>query len=103
MKAKTKVRAKARKGVIVVRAMIPHPMETGRRRDEASGELIPAHYITQVTLEHNGQVVALARLNTGISKNPYISFKCHGQAGDQVRIVWEDNRGENGFGETLVK
>ena len=103
MNSNTRIRAKARKGVIVVRAMIPHPMETGYRLDEASGESVPAHFVTDVELEHNGQIVAHAQLNTSVAKNPYISFKCLGESGDQVRVVWRDNRGGSGFGKAQVK
>ena len=38
-----KMRGKLAEGVAEIKALMPHPMETGTRRTEA-GELIPAHY-----------------------------------------------------------
>ena len=35
-------------------------METGTRKDSKTGEMVPAHYITEVKAEHNGKVVMQA-------------------------------------------
>lgn len=98
-----KIRAKQKDGLTLVHVLIDHPMETGRRRDETTGQLVPAHYIESVRLEHNGQTVAQCRLSTAVSKNPYLSVRFRGgQPGDSVRVSWQDNLGQNGSGVAVI-
>lgn len=69
-------------------------METGRRRDDATGQLIPAHFITELTLMHNGIVVVAGKLSTAVSRNPYFTFElAHTRLGDQIKVGWKDNLG----------
>ncbi len=98
-----KIRAKAKGGVTTVKTLMSHPMETGLRKDK-SGKKIPAHNITEVTAEHNGNVVMTANWGTGISKNPYLSFKFKvGASGDKIKISWVDNMGESDSAEAAIK
>ena len=103
--AKTvKMRASLKDGITTIKALITHPMETGARKDQDSGDLVPAHYIQEVDVSHNGASVMNAYWGTGISKNPYLSFKINGgAAGEKVTLVWKDNLGETGTGETEIK
>jgi sulfur-oxidizing protein SoxZ len=104
MDKKVKIRATLKDGVTTVKALMTHPMETGARKDKESGELVPAEYIQEVTVNHNDAVVLNANWGTGISKNPYLSFKIKGgAAGDTITLTWKDNLGESGSGETKVK
>ncbi len=99
-----KIRAKAKGGVTTVKTLMSHPMETGLRKDSKTGKKIPAHNITEVTAEHNGNVVMTANWGTGISKNPYLSFKFKGGAsGDMIKISWIDNKGEGDSAEAAIK
>ena len=99
-----KIRAKAKDGVTTVKSLMSHPMETGLRKDSKTGELIPAHHITEVTAEHNGKVVMTANWGGAISKNPYLSFKFKGgAAGETVKISWVDNKGESDSSEAPIK
>jgi len=83
-------------GVTEVRALTYHPMETGRRIDLTTGELIPAHYITNISATSNGVSVFRGVIGTMVSKNPYFSFKFRGGAvGDVVELSWEDNLGDS--------
>ena len=102
--ATIKIRAKAKDGVTTVKTLISHPMETGLRKDSKTGELIPAHYVTEVTAEHNGKQVMNANWAGGISKNPYLSFKFSGaSAGDTIKITWVDNMGKGDSLEAPIK
>ncbi len=101
--AKIKVRAKVKGDVTTVKALISHPMETGLRKN-SKGEVIPAHYVTEVTGEHNGNAVMTAYMSGGVSKNPYIAFSFKGGAkGDAVAVKWIDNQGGGATGETQIK
>ncbi|MET0220120.1 MAG: thiosulfate oxidation carrier complex protein SoxZ [Tardiphaga sp.] len=76
-----------------VQTLIQHPMDTGLVKD-AKGEVIPAHYIQQLSFEHNGKAVFLADWGTAISKDPYVKFAFKGAAkGDELKVSWVDNQG----------
>jgi len=78
---------------VEVRALIRHPMETGRRR-AADGRLVPAHYIERLVCEHDGRTVLDAHWGTGISRNPFVALRLRGaRSGDALRLSWVDNRG----------
>lgn len=102
--AKTiKARAKAKGGEVTVKALISHPMETGLRKNKKTGKKFPAHYIQEVTAAANGKQVLLAEWGGAVSKNPYLSFKYQGKAGDKVTISWVDNKGEKDSKTTSVR
>jgi len=102
--ATIKIRAKAKDGVTTVKTLISHPMDSGLRKNSKTGKLIPAHYVTEVTAEHNGNPVMSANWAGGVSKNPYLSFKFKGgAAGDTLKISWVDNKGESDSAEAKIK
>lgn len=97
-----KIRAQLKDGVAEIKVLISHPMETGRRKND-SGEVEPAHFIQLVTATLNGKTVLEAQWGTGISKNPYLTFRIKGaKVGDKVAVKWMDNKGETGAIETAV-
>jgi sulfur-oxidizing protein SoxZ len=78
-------------------------METGLRKDKKTGEKIPAHFIQEVTAEHNGNNVLTAQWGTPISKNPYLSFRFQGgNPGDKIIVSWVDNKGESDSAEADI-
>lgn len=90
--------------VAAVKVLMPHPMETGLRKDAKTGELVPMHFIQHVTAKHNGRVVLEAHWGQAVSKNPFLEFRLRGaKAGDKVSIAWEDNRGESNSMESDIK
>jgi sulfur-oxidizing protein SoxZ len=99
-----KIRAKVKGDIAEVKALMPHPMESGLRRDPETNELVPAHYITDVVAEHNGEVVLTAYWGTAVSKNPYVAFSFSGAlAGDKVVVRWNDNTGDSSETEAVLK
>jgi len=98
-----KVRAKVTGGVTEVKALINHTMETGQRKDAKTGQIIPAHFIQEITCSQNGENVLTAEWGVAISKNPYLSFKFSGaKAGDALKVSWVDNKGETDSVETKI-
>jgi sulfur-oxidizing protein SoxZ len=78
-------------------------MDTGLVKDKKTGKPIPAHFIQEVTCEHNGNNVLTALWGAAISKNPYLSFKFKGaKAGDTLKLSWVDNKGESDSTETKI-
>jgi sulfur-oxidizing protein SoxZ len=97
-----KIRAVSKDGVTEIKVLMNHVMETGLRKD-ASGALIPALFITEVTAKLNDKVVMQAQWGPAVSKNPYLGFKVKGgKAGDKVTISWVDSSGDTRSDETTV-
>ena len=97
-----RMRAQATGDKATVRVLMAHEMETGQRKD-AKGALVPAWYIQQVSVRHNGQTVMTASWGPAISKNPFLQFVVKGaKAGDRIAITWVDNRGATRTDETTV-
>ncbi len=101
--ASIKMRAKAKSGVVTVKALMTHPMETGLRKDKKTGKMIPAHFINEIVCEANGTQVLECLWSGGISKNPYLSFKYAGNKGDELKLTWKDNEGGSDSASTKVK
>jgi len=102
-KSSIKLRAKAKGGEVSVKTLISHPMETGLRKDKKTGQKIPAHFIQEVTVKANGKEVLVAEWGPAVSKNPYLSFKYAGAAGDKISLSWKDNTGKSDSIEATAK
>ena len=97
-----KIRAANKDGVTEVKVLISHDMETGQRKD-ASGAVIPAWFITELSAKHNDKVVLTSDFGTSISKNPFLAFRFKGGAkGDKVSVSWKDNKGETRSDEAAI-
>jgi len=99
-----KIRAKLKGDIAEVKALMPHDMESGFRRDPETGDLVAAHYITQVDVEHNGEPVMQAFWGPAVSKNPYVAFSIRNAAsGDVIKLRWTDNHSDSSETETTLK
>jgi sulfur-oxidizing protein SoxZ len=97
-----RIRVAQRDGMVNVRVLMSHEMETGQRKDGA-GKLVPAHYIKSVTATHQGRTVLSALWGPAVSKNPYLEFSFKGgQKGDKIVVTWEDNKGEKRSDEATI-
>lgn len=97
-----RIRAKMEGDKTVVRVLMSHEMETGQRKD-ATGKLVPAWFIQDVTATWNGKTVLSAQWGPAISKNPYLQFQFAGaKPGDKVTVVWTDNRGDKRSDEAVI-
>ena len=93
MASSIRVRATANGDITEVQALIQHPMDSGFVKD-AKGELIPPHFIQQLTFEHGGKDVFVAEWGAAVSKDPYVKFSFKGgKKGDELKIGWLDNTG----------
>lgn len=88
--------------MVEVKVLMAHEMETGLRKD-AKGNLVPAHFIQNVTIVHNGKTVLSAQWGAAVSKNPFLHFRFKGgRPGEKVSITWVDNRGEKRTDEATI-
>ena len=97
-----RIRAVARDGAVNVKVLMAHEMETGLRKD-ASGKLVPPHFIRNVTVTHQGKGVLSAQWGTAVAKNPFLEFTFKGgRKGDKIVVTWEDNKGESRTDESTI-
>jgi sulfur-oxidizing protein SoxZ len=61
------------------------------------------HHISEFRVLVNGIEKMEGEWGTGISKNPYLSFKYLGKKGDQIQIELLDNLKQESSVETIVK
>jgi sulfur-oxidizing protein SoxZ len=99
-----KIRMKRLEEGTQIRTLISHPMETGRNKDPKTGKLIPAHFIQELFVTHNGKIVVSSSLGAGVSKDPYFAFLLKGgEAGDKITVSWRDNLGNSDIEEKLIE
>jgi sulfur-oxidizing protein SoxZ len=97
-----RIRAKAAGDKAEVRVLMAHEMESGQRKD-SSGNLVPAHFIQDLSASLNGKVVFTAEWGPSVSKNPFLQFTLKGvKAGDKLAVTWKDNKGDSRTDETTV-
>ncbi len=93
-KPRVKVPKKAAKGdVITIKTLISHKMETGRRKDKKTGELIPRKIINAFKAEFNGAEVFSASLEPSVSANPYLKFNVKVMESGTFTFTWTDDDG----------
>jgi len=89
-----RIRAKVEGTTASVRVLMSHEMESGQRKD-ASGALVPAMHIIEVSASLNGKVVMTADWGPAVSKNPFLQFNVKGaKAGDKIAVTWKDTKGD---------
>ena len=97
-----KIRAILTVDKVDVKVLMAHEMETGFRKD-ASGALVPAHYIQTVSCTANGKTVLSMQWGPSVSKNPFLAFRFTGaKKGDKLSITWNDNKGETRTDEAEI-
>lgn len=98
-----KIKAAISKEITTVKVLAKHPMETGRRKDEETGALVPEKFIQELNCIHNNREVFIAYLSQSVSKNPYLSFSFSGgKQGDKLVLRWIDSTGESLTAETEI-
>ncbi|MGZ5058574.1 MAG: thiosulfate oxidation carrier complex protein SoxZ, partial [Methylobacter sp.] len=72
-------------------------------RDSKSQALIPAHFIRELTVEHNKNVIMTGNTGANISKDPYFAFMLKGgNPGDKITIRWIDNLGNEDTQDHII-
>lgn len=103
MSEQIKIRATLQGDITDIRILMQHPMETGQRKDPATGKLVPAHFIQTFLVSANGKPLIEGQTNTSVSRNPVFAFKARGlKAGDKLVVGWRDNKGGERSDEALV-
>ncbi|MFT5658335.1 MAG: sulfur-oxidizing protein SoxZ [Gammaproteobacteria bacterium] len=96
------IRAYEKDGIVTVKSVISHPMESGLRKNRKTGKKYSAHFIQEVIVRSADKTVMEAYWGGDIAKNPYLSFRFKGKAGDQLTLSWIDNKGRSGNETTRI-
>ena len=97
-----RIRAVSKDGVVNVKVLMSHEMETGQLKD-AAGKVVPAHFIQSVTATWQGKTVLSAQWGLSVSKNPYLEFNFKGgQKGEKLQVTWTDSKGDKRTDETTI-
>jgi sulfur-oxidizing protein SoxZ len=90
-----KIRTKRLDGNTQIRILIAHPMAYSDNQNKQIGETVPAHYIKELVVKHNGTVVVTSNMAGGVAKDPYFAFMLRGgEVGDELTVSWVDNLGK---------
>ncbi len=97
-----RIRARVRNGVADVTILMPHPMETGLRQDDA-GRNVPAHFITDVSVTVGARNVFAARMSFAVARDPLLNFRfARAVSGERLRVAWTDSLGEARVDEAVI-
>jgi len=96
-----RIRAVESNGVVDVKILMKHDMESGQRKD-SNGKLIPAWFISTVTVKAQGKEVFAAEFGSAVSKDPFLNFKYKGSKGDKLTVSWTDTKGDKRTDEATV-
>jgi len=89
-------------GTVTAKVIVPHPNESGRRKDE-QGNFIPANFVTEASGTLNGASLFTMQLGPSVSKNPFLQFRFKGKKGDKLKVSLKDNKQKTYEAETVVK
>lgn len=96
MTARIQVQQEARRGgLIEVRVLIQHPMETGFRYD-ALGRQTPRNVIHRFECRYGGVEVFRAAMGAGIAPNPYLRFFVRAVESGDIECRWIDQENVSG-------
>ena len=94
IKPRVKVPKKAAAGAIVeIKALISHPMHTGRAKNKKTGKKIPRKKINKFIASYNGQEVFVANFEPAVSANPYIAFPFKAIESGAFKFTWVEDGG----------
>ncbi|MDX2193880.1 MAG: thiosulfate oxidation carrier complex protein SoxZ [Gemmatimonadales bacterium] len=91
--ARLRLPARIAKGdVIMVNAIVTHPMDTGFFRTP-EGQPIPAFFVKDVVVRFGGAEVARFEWTSGISRDPVVSFPLLADREGTLEVTWTDSQG----------
>ena len=89
---KARIKAKAKKGVVTVKALAKHPMLSYQEAERAKTK---ADFITNIVGTVDGKVVYEVSTSQFLSKDPYLKFQFAGEKGQKLELAMTTLLGEN--------
>jgi len=96
-----RIRAQENNGIVEVKILIRHDMESGLRKGD-DGQLVPACYIHTLNVKAQGVDVFHAQLGPAVSRDPFIHFRYQGLKGDTLVVTWKDTKDDSRRDEVVV-
>ncbi|MBL8489276.1 MAG: thiosulfate oxidation carrier complex protein SoxZ [Rhodocyclaceae bacterium] len=97
-----RMRATLKDGVLQVKALLTHPMDSGLTKN-AAGNPLPANHLVEVIVRLNGEVVVKVDTGAGLAADPLFGWRFGGgKSGDRVTVSWRDNLGLEKSADVLV-
>lgn len=96
-----RIRAIENQGIVDVKILIRHDMESGLRKND-EGTFIPAWFIHTLRVEAHGQEVFSAQLGPAVSRDPFLNFRYQGTKGDKLVVTWADTHNDTRRDEVTV-
>lgn len=94
IKPRVRVPKKLKKGQLFeVKTLVTHDMETGLRKDKATGKKLPRDIINNLYVTYNGTEVLNAKWAPSVSANPYTGFYVVADASGPMELTWTDDAG----------
>jgi sulfur-oxidizing protein SoxZ len=90
MAAKSKIKAKSKKGIVTAKIMAKHAMMS---YDEAKKKGKKANFITYMVAKVGSKIVYEASTSQFLSKNPFVKFQFKGEKGEKLTFTWTDLSG----------
>jgi sulfur-oxidizing protein SoxZ len=89
--------------VILVRSLVPHPMEIIQR--DKDGKMVDKNYnfIHTVIATYNGKEIVRGQMTQSVSANPFFSFPLKVTAPGTLVITFEDTSGAKHTGKVDIK
>lgn len=98
-----KVPKSAKKGeIITIKTMAEHVMEPGVRRDPETGVIYPKKIIDTVICRFNGMQIFKSQWYSGVSANPFMSFKMKAITSGLVEVEWVDDYGQSSYKKAVL-
>ena len=93
VKPRVKVPKTASSGEIIeIKALISHPMHTGRAKDK-QGNVIPRKIINTFRVNFNGAEVFSVAMEPAVSANPYVAFPFKANESGTFDFIWVEDGG----------
>ena len=102
MSSSIRILASEENGIVSVKVIIPHPNESGTRKNE-QGFVVPAYFVREGSVTLNGDSLFVIELGPAVSKDPFLQFRFTGKKGDVLKVVFLDNHGGLFEAETIVQ
>lgn len=80
--------------IIDVNIIALHPMETGIRRNNETGEVFPAHYINELKLYLGDKMITNMVVWETLSRDPFMQVNLKVSGASTLKAVIKDNLGE---------
>lgn len=100
---KAVVRSKKEGDFYKISTILIHPQHTGLAKNKKTGKKIPAHFVSDVTVQLAGKEILTMECKPALSKNPFISFYAKGDSSTPLKVTWKDNKGQSYEKATKLK